>query len=988
MTIPLSAKITEPLIKTKKHWLIILCFLMIVNIGSSTIMFGQTIQWQTGISGNSERPNTMIGTQDGGYLIASLNNSIIQFIKLDKEGKVTLKRSIVSSGSLEAIVATQDGGYLVGGNLKSDYWVMKIDKNWSKVWEKSYGGNSTENLVSLIGNQDGSFLLGGTSYSNKGKSKTQDLKGLSDFWLVKIDGSGAKIWDKSFGGVKTWAIDYVGGEYDGDWSADTILTGNSYLGGIASTPEGGYILGGSTNSFAGGDNTSGDSVNQDFPQWDAWDQWIIKIDNDGKQIWDKTEHTNSYIPPFKSIISTLDGCFLITRTNYDLYDGCGGYQRYNTISKVNGLGINLWESNFNEYTSIFPTKDGGYLVGYSPYFNGKAPADDYNYYDECYQDVSENDFWILKLDANGFEVWKKIIGGNDQEYLTNIFPTYDGNYLLAGFSNSGISGDKTIDFEGTEDFWLVKLKEDNPFAANWNLRYGGWNDENFTTILKTTDGGYLSGGYSNSSYTGDKWSGSQGKNDYWIVKSDKDGKLQWEQTYGGSNDDYLNRVIQTLDGGYLLAGSSLSGLGGDKRQGSRGDRDYWIVKIDSKGNIEWDKRFGGKGYDELKKVIQLSTGEYILAGYSLSPAGGDKSQSSQGGADFWLVKISKTGTKIWDKRYGGSLNDLLSGIVETADGGYLLSGTSLSGKSGDKSQGSRGGSDFWIVRVDKNGKKLWDKTYGGSGQDEAFSSGRNGNDFFIAGQSDSPAGADKTRGSQGGKDFWLLKLTSTGAKVWDKRFGGSKDDELKASILTKDGSYILAGKSFSDKSGNKSQNSQGSSDYWIVKADKDGMYQWDKRFGGSGTEDLRAVTQTADGGLLLAGKSDSGVSGDRTQPSQGGTDFWLVKVAPEIKSIVAAREAVEVEEPAIRTSQVNLIAYPNPFSDKVTITLTLPQAQPATITMYDSQGRKVANLFQGEVQANQESKVEWQAGSNAEGLYILQLQTPTQRHSQKLIILK
>ncbi|MDQ4141518.1 MAG: T9SS type A sorting domain-containing protein, partial [Bacteroidota bacterium] len=399
-----------------------------------------------------------------------------------------------------------------------------------------------------------------------------------------------------------------------------------------------------------------------------------------------------------------------------------------------------------------------------------------------------------------------------------------------------------------------------------------------------------------------------------------------------------------------------------------------------------DRTYGGSGLDELKKVLQLSTGEYILAGYSNSPVSGDKTQASQGGADYWLVKISSEGEKLLDQRYGGNLEEVLGGIVQTATGGFILGGSSWSGKSGNKTEASRGKSDFWLVGVDKNGKQLWDKTYGGTGADEAYSVGKAGSTYFLAGQSDSPAGLDKTRDSQGGLDYWLLKVTSTGEKVWDKRYGGDKDDELRASIQTQDGGYLLAGKSFSNRSGNKRQDSQGSSDYWIVKADKEGQYQWSKTFGGSGAEELRAVLQTSEGGFLLGGKSDSGVSGDRTQPSQGGYDYWLVKVAPETKPIVAEREAALVKEPVLEGELSTLTVYPNPAKERVTVRFTLPETQPAALKVYDSQGREITTLFQGEVKAQQHYQIEWQARKQPAGMYLLHLQTPAQRHQQKLLL--
>ncbi|QNF35669.1 pre-peptidase C-terminal domain-containing protein [Adhaeribacter swui] len=236
----------------------------------------------------------------------------------------------------------------------------------------------------------------------------------------------------------------------------------------------------------------------------------------------------------------------------------------------------------------------------------------------------------------------------------------------------------------TEDYTITIANA--VVATQWDLRYGGSGTEGLSETIKTTDGGYLLAGYSNSGISGDKSQAGRGNNDYWVIKIDAAGKKLWDQRYGGSGHDYLNRVIQTQDGGYLLAGSSESGLNGDKSQASRGGRDYWIVKISSSGAKQWDKRFGGSGYDELKKVIQLSSGEYVLGGFSDSPAGGDKSQGSQGGRDYWLVKVSNAGTKIWDKRYGGNLADVLENFALTSDGGFLLGGHLYPGKAAIKAR--------------------------------------------------------------------------------------------------------------------------------------------------------------------------------------------------------------------------------------------------------------------------------------------------------------
>ncbi|MDQ4140537.1 MAG: T9SS type A sorting domain-containing protein, partial [Bacteroidota bacterium] len=158
------------------------------------------------------------------------------------------------------------------------------------------------------------------------------------------------------------------------------------------------------------------------------------------------------------------------------------------------------------------------------------------------------------------------------------------------------------------------------------------------------------------------------------------------------------------------------------------------------------------------------------------------------------------------------------------------------------------------------------------------------------------------------------------------------------------------------------------------------------RYGGSDAEELRAVIQTGEGDFLLAGKSSSGVSGDRTQASQGGSDFWLVKVAPDAAPIVAAREATPVEESVIKAKPALVNAFPNPFKDQIKVSFTLSQKQAATLKMYDSQGREVGTLFEGEAQANHTYQLQWRAQNKAAGLYLLQLQTPTLRQQKKLLL--
>jgi len=924
------------------------------------------------------------------------------------------------SSSLTAMVATPDGGYLLGGTSDSkkgndksedhlgtvsenscysseqtitDFWLVKTDTNGNKLWDKTFGTPDREQLVALVTTPDGGYLLGGTTSSAYIGSQSY-----SDYYLVKLDANGNKLWDQKLstkqydnmtnliatpdGGYLISGNDYSVLKVDAQgkllWQKDFDGLEYSSFESLLATSDGGYLLGG---AFDSGQTGSNGRTGVNF--------WVVKLDANGNKLWSKTYGGNSS-EGISNLIATPDGHYLLggysnSGISGDKSEANNGGADY-WLVKIDSKGNRIWDKTLggsatDGLQSLISTPDGGYLLGGTSTSSISGDKSEIQRGDDA-------DFWIVKTDANGQKIWDKTLGTLFSEFTftLDLLADPNGSYVLGGSSRSGIGGDKEDALKGLQDFWVIKIKDKNVSENTaWNMRYGGSGTDNLTSVIKTADGGYLAGGYSNSGNSGDKTQASQGKNDYWIVKSDQNGKKLWDKRYGGSDHDYLNRVIQTSDGGYLVAGSSLSGKSGDKSQASQGERDYWVVKVDATGNKQWDKTFGGSGYEELIKVIQLSTGEYVLGGTSRSPVSGDVSQASPGTKDYWLVKISSTGTKIWDKRYGGQGDDILGSFTETREGGFLLAGNSRSGARGDKSQSSRGGADFWVVNTDKDGTILWEKTFGGKYEEVAYSVARSSSGYYISGTSDSDKSGDKSQARQGRNDYWVVKTDLNGNKIWDRTFGGNADDELRASTGLADGGLVLGGYSYSEVSGSKTHGSQGASDYWLVRVDREGNQVYDKRLGGSGQDELHAIFSTPDGGLLLGGRSGSNVSGDKAQPSQGSNDYWLVKLAPESSSIrVAARVASELEPTVTLFNSFN--AYPNPFHDKVSVSFTLPESQPVTLKVYDSQGREITTLFRGEAKAKQPTQVEWQAGKQASGLYLLQLQTPTKKQQQKIIL--
>jgi hypothetical protein len=419
-------------------------------------------------------------------------------------------------------------------------------------------------------------------------------------------------------------------------------------------------------------------------------------------------------------------------------------------------------------------------------------------------------------------------------------------------------------------------------AKLWDKTIGGAGFDNLTCLRQTADGGYILGGHSESGISGDKSQASKGLADYWVVKTDASGNKVWDKTFGGSSAENFRFIQQTADGGYILVGYTDSGLSGDKSQASKGGFDYWIVKIDATGNKQWDKTFGGSAEEKVFAVQQTTDGGYIVGGCSKSGISGDKSQAAKGDFDYWILKLDATGTKTWDKSFGGSAMEELYSVRQTADGGYILGGISKSGISGDKTQASKGLGDYWVVKLDGTGTKQWDKSFGGSGDEIGLWVAQQTTDggYILGGTSASGISGDKTEASKGVNDFWLVKLDATGTKTWDKTLGGSADETLRTMQQTADGGYVAGGFSTSGISGDKSQASMGLVDFWVIKLNSSGTKSWDKNLGATGSENLHSMHQTSDGGFILGGMSDSGQNGDKSQASKGGAaDFWLARLA-------------------------------------------------------------------------------------------------------------
>jgi len=369
----------------------------------------------------------------------------------------------------------------------------------------------------------------------------------------------------------------------------------------------------------------------------------------------------------------------------------------------------------------------------------------------------------------------------------------------------------------------VRAEPSEPPATEWDKTYGGAGGDSAWSVVQTGDGGYIAAGATDSF--------GAGNNDFWLVKTDASGNLQWNKTYGGAGGEEALSVQQTSDGGCIVAGETYSF--------GAGHYDFWLVKTDANGNMEWNKTYGGVDYDGAWSVQQTSDGGYIAAGYTNS--------FGAGAYDFWLVKTDAIGNMEWNRTYGGASTDWGHSVEQTSDEGYIVAGYTTSF--------GLAGVHFWLVKTNATGNMEWNKTYGAGGE-EAFSVQQTSDGGYIV------AGYTYSFGAGGG-DFWLVKTDPAGNEQWNQTYGGAGGEMAYSVEQTGDGGYIAAGAT--DSFG------AGSSDLWLVKTDASGNLQWNKTYGGAGIDMALSVKQTNDRGYIVAGGTESF--------DAGNFDSWLIKLA-------------------------------------------------------------------------------------------------------------
>jgi len=363
----------------------------------------------------------------------------------------------------------------------------------------------------------------------------------------------------------------------------------------------------------------------------------------------------------------------------------------------------------------------------------------------------------------------------------------------------------------------------------WDKTWGGTEWDRAKSLVVTSDGGYAIVGYTNSF--------GEGGGDAWLVKTDANGNMIWNKTYGGESFDPAISLVATSDGGYAIVGFT-SSIGA-------GAADFWLVKTDSSGNMVWQQAYGGTGDDRAYSVVAASDGGYALAGYTNSFDSEDY--------DFWLVKTDSSGNMEWNQTYGGTEYEYAFSLVAISDGGYAIVGET-------GSFGSEG--DFWLVKTDVSGNMLWSRNYGGAKYERAYSLVVSSDGGYVI--------AGSITNSDENVDFGLVKTDSSGNMVWQKTYGetagdyGFSEDSPNSVIKTVDGGYAIAGFTGPSATG---------VDAWLVKTDANGDMEWNQTFGESGDDLAYCVVQTGDGGYVLAA--------EKSKVGAEDYDFWLIKIEVE-----------------------------------------------------------------------------------------------------------
>ncbi len=462
--------------------------------------------------------------------------------------------------------------------------------------------------------------------------------------------------------------------------------------------------------------------------------------------------------------------------------------------------------------------------------------------------------------------WMRTYGGEATDDFSSVIQTRDGGFALAG---------ETISFD-VDDYDAYLVKTDDEGAETWSHTYDIGYYDNCLSLIQTSDGGFALAGY-----TAEQDAGSS----FLILKTDSDGEEEWSRTFSRSYWNECYSVVQTPDGGFVLAGFT-----------STEDytaADYFVVKVDSAGELVWENNYGGAEMEFCMSLVPTGQGAFMAAGYVV------REDSMGASCNFYLVKIAANGRQMWSRTFETDTWDLCIAITHATGGGYALAGFTNFGQR----------LDCRLIRI---------------------------NDFI---------------------DHCDL--------VWEGGYGGAQSDYCNAIVNTPDGGFVLAGSTNSSGAGED--------DFFMVRTDDAGEEQWSRTFGSNFDDVCFSIIRTPDRGYALAGYTESF--------GAGGADGWLVKTGSDPVS------APVITDPSIPQALVLLPVYPNPFNSAARIRYQVSQPGRISLSLHNLTGRKIMTLTESWMNAGTHETMIY-GNSLSDGTYLITLDNNGKHAATKMQLIK
>jgi len=550
--------------------------------------------------------------------------------------------------------------------------------------------------------------------------------------------------------------------------------------------------------------------------------------------------------------------------------------------------------------------------------------------------------------APGDTLWTRTFGGTNLDEGWSVQQTFDGGYIITGLTES----------YGAEKKDILLIRTNAEGDAQWTGTFGGGEDDGGTSVQQTTDSGYIIAGYTSSF--------GAGSVDALLIKTDSLGSQMWQKTFGSWCSDGARYVQQTADGGYIITGWTWS------YGTTMGD--LWLVKADSQGNEEWNKQFGGTGYDRGFCVQQTTDGGYIITGWTDSYGAGND--------DVWLIKTDASGNAEWNKTFGGTERDQGHSVQQTSDGGYIITGYTRSFGAG--------GDDVWLIKTDSLGNENWNRTYGGIYSDVGYSVQQTTDEGYII------TGHTLSYGA-GVHDVWLIKTDMLGDTLWTRTFGGSGVDIGNSVQQTSDDGYIITGYTRSYGAGNY--------DVWLLRITGEGIQlnppqnlfvteEGYATWNSPSSKDLLGYNVYLDSVFVVC---TTDLFYQYTSLTNGQTYLAGVSaIYDEGESDIVEFEFTYTGAGTDENENITLITelggnYPNPFSTSTTISYNLAtnRHELTRILIYNLKGQLVKQFSI----VNSQLSIKWDGKDFSgkavpNGVYFYQLKTENYNESKKMLLIR